>query len=372
MKIAILGSRGIPNHYGGFEQLAEYLSQGLTKFGHEVFVYNSHNHPNKKNKYKDVHIIHKYDPDYLIGSASQFIYDLLCILDTRDKSFDIILKLGYGTNFMWDWLIPKKSAVICNIDGLEWKRDRYNKLIQFFLKIGESYTVKNTKHLITDSIYMHAYLKERYKITSYHISYGAFIFAKPDPSVLKKYQLTINNYNMLIARLVPDNNIDMILQGVLKSPIDLKFIVIGDYKTRYGNYLTRKYKQQRIQFLGGIYNQTLLNNLRYYSNLYFHGHSAGGTNPSLLEAMACSSLICAYDTVFNRAILGGEAYYFSSVEEVKLCLQHKKIENRSREMLELNIKKISADHSWISIVSQYNDIFHKITKLKKVYYIDKR
>jgi glycosyltransferase involved in cell wall biosynthesis len=364
MRIAILGSRGIPNYYGGFEQFAEYLSQGLVNIGHDVFVYNTHTHPYKGYAYNKVNLIHKYDPEHLVGSASQLIYDLLCILDARKKDFDIILKLGYGTNFIWNWLIPKNAVIICNLDGIEWSRSKYRKLVQWFLKMGEVFTVRNTDYLITDSICIHQYLEQNYNATSYHVPYGAVVFENPDPSILKNYQLEINNYDMLVARLVPENNSEMILEGVLQSHSTREFLVIGNDKTGYGKYLKKKYADPRIRFLGGIYCQESLNNFRYFSNLYFHGHSAGGTNPSLLEAMASNSHICAHDNIFNRAILGNESSYFSSAENVIHCLENPKADEEIKKRCELNLEKIKRDYSWDKIVLQYDHIFRSIINYK--------
>ena len=117
MKIAILGTRGIPNNYGGFEQFAEFLSKLLVKRGHIVYVYNSHNHPFKEDKWKGVNIIHCKDPEKKIGTVGQFIYDLNCILDSRKRDFDIILQLGYGSSSIWNKFLPKRSVIITNIFG---------------------------------------------------------------------------------------------------------------------------------------------------------------------------------------------------------------------------------------------------------------
>src|SRR5258708_1172732 len=106
LRIGILGTRGIPNHYGGFECFAEHLSQGLVKKGNEVFVYNSDNHPNQEKLWNGVHIVHCYDPEYLVGSAGQFIYDLNCIIDARKRNFDIWLFLGYTSSSVWGMLYP--------------------------------------------------------------------------------------------------------------------------------------------------------------------------------------------------------------------------------------------------------------------------
>ena len=125
MKIAILGTRGMPNNYGGFEQFAEYLSVGLVNNGHEVFVYNSHNHPYKKNIWNGVNIIHCYDPEYLIGTPGQFIYDLNCIVNCRKYNFDIILQFGCTSSSFWSRIMPHKSILVANMNGIEWKQSKF-------------------------------------------------------------------------------------------------------------------------------------------------------------------------------------------------------------------------------------------------------
>jgi hypothetical protein len=116
MRIGILGTRGIPNRYGGFEQITEWLAEGLVKKGHEVFVYNSHNHPNREKSWKGIHIIHCYDPEYLLKTAGQFIYDLNCIRDAGKRNFDVILFMGYTSSSIWAPVFPKQPVVISNMD----------------------------------------------------------------------------------------------------------------------------------------------------------------------------------------------------------------------------------------------------------------
>ena len=321
MRIAILGTKGIPNNHGGFEQFAEYLSEHLTIKGHDVSVYSPHNHPYQHKKWKGVNIIHQYDPEGILGSAGQFIYDLNCILHTRKSKFDIVLQLGYTSSSIWGKLLPRKSIIVTNMDGLEWKRSKYNKLTQVFLKFAEALAINTSDFLISDSIGIQNYLKEKYDKRSEYIAYGANVFLSPEESVIEEYHISPHNYNLLIARLEPENNIETILDGVELNKNRMPFLVIGKYNTKYGKYLLDKFKSNsQIIFLGAIYNQNHLNNLRYYSNLYFHGHSVGGTNPSLLEAMASSALIVANDNIFNKSILNDDAFYFSNSIEVSLHL----------------------------------------------------
>lgn len=365
MRIAIIGTRGIPNYYGGFEQCAEYLALGLVKRGFEVIVYNSHNHPYQEAEWNGVKLIHCYDPENKMGTAGQFIYDLNCILDVRKRKCDVILQLGYTSSSIWGWLLPKKVVVTTNMDGLEWKRTKYSEKVKKFLLYAEKLGVKYSDHLISDSIGIQDYLKEKYDKASTFIAYGATAFENPDASVLYNYELDPQGYDMLIARLEPENSIDVILEGVAMARLNRPFLVVGKHETAYGNYLKDKYSAHRqIRFIGGIYNINTLNNLRYYSNVYFHGHTVGGTNPSLLEAMASDSLICANDNPFNRYILEEDAIYFNEAAEVA---EHLKTvvygEERYQQMIRRNRDKINEIYDWELIVEKYAQHFKAVAGL---------
>ncbi|HEY2720476.1 MAG TPA: DUF1972 domain-containing protein, partial [Chitinophagaceae bacterium] len=189
MKIGILGTRGIPNAYGGFEQFAEHLSTGLVQKGHEVFVYNSSLHPYKQKNWQGVHIVHCKDREDQLGTAGQFVYDWNCINDARKRDFDILLHLGYTSDSVWHWRWPKKAINVVNMDGMEWKRSKYSKLIRRFLRWAESLAAKNANIMIADSPCIQKYILKTYKKNPVHIPYGAEIFSRPNPSILRKYSL---------------------------------------------------------------------------------------------------------------------------------------------------------------------------------------
>lgn len=365
MKIAIIGTRGIPNHYGGFEQFAEYLAKGLVERGHDITVYNSHSHPYQESEWNGVKLVHCNDPEDKWGTAGQFVYDLNCIRHTRTQNFDIILQLGYTSSTIWGWLLPrKKSIVTTNMDGLEWKRTKYSKPVRAFLKKAEYLGTVFSDYWIADSLGIQSYLLKEYGTESTYIPYGAFPFENPSEAILPEYGLTAYGYNMLIARLEPENNVDTILEGVSKSSSKAPFLVVGKHATTYGEYLKNKYKQfENIRFVGGIYDINALNNLRYFSNIYFHGHSVGGTNPSLLEAMASQTLICANQNEFNSTILEKDALYFSDSSEVT-----KVIENTQKKdyfsYVNNNMDKIRNLYEWNKIIEQYEDHFKLIYNKK--------
>lgn len=361
MKIGIIGTRGIPNHYGGFEQFAEYLSLGLVDRGHNVTVYNSNSHPYQKDTWRGVNLVHCYDPEDKIGTAGQFVYDLNCIIDSRKRNFDIILQLGYTSSSVWGWLLPKRRAIITtNVDGLEWKRSKFSPKVRRFLKFAERLGIKYSDYLISDSIGIQRYLLDEYRAESLFIPYGADLFTLPDSGHLKSYRLEEYNFNMLIARLEPENSIETILDGVVLSDLKVPFLVIGKYESKFGEYLKNKYcNEANIRFLGGIYNIDVLNSLRHYSNLYFHGHTVGGTNPSLLEAMASQALVIANDNIFNRSILGEDAFYFKNSEQVSMIIKERKKEENGT-IISNNEQKIRETYSWRTIIDQYERHFKVI------------
>lgn len=359
MKVAILGTRGIPNHYGGFEQFAEFFSIYLAEKGHDVYVYNSHNHPYQEKTFRGVNILHQNDPEHRVGTAGQFIYDYNCIIDSRKRNFDIILQLGYTSNSIWYFLLPKKSLIITNMDGMEWKRTKYSKKTQTMLQYAEKLAVKSSHFLISDSIGIQNYIQKKYKKDSTYIAYGATVFNDPNVEVLKKYDVEKYNFNMILARLEPENNIEMALDGMVLSKEKTPILIIGNHNTKFGEYLKNKFKgNSSIRFLGAIYNLPDLNSLRYYSNIYFHGHTVGGTNPSLLEAMASQALIVAHNNEFNKSILKENAYYFLSAEEVsKLILSTKKIDNL--QLVQNNVEAINKEFNWDKINGQYLQLFEE-------------
>lgn len=357
MKIGILGCRGIPNHYGGFEQFAEHLSEGLVELGVEVWVYNSHHHPYKETTWKGVNIIRCKDPEDRIGSAGQIVYDLNCILDSRKRDFDIILQLGYVTCSLWYKLLPRKAKIITNMDGLEWQRKKYNGAVKWFITLTEKLAVKSSDLLIADSEIVRNYLIQNHAIRTEYIPYGADVFTAPDAEGLETFKVLPQQYFLVIARLQADNHIEEIIRGVLKSGSDLPLLIIGNINNKHGNYLKKKYKTPQIQFLGSIFWKETLNQLRYFSRLYFHGHSAGGTNPSLLEAMAASAPVCAHDNPFNHSVLGKDAFFFKDENQVADIINKVPVRNEVEFSRMRNIEKIRTHYVWDNIISAYYKVF---------------
>ena len=354
LRIAILGTRGVPNYYGGFEHISEYVSEGLVKRGHDVTVYNSHNHPYQKDSWNGVNIQHCYDPEYLVGTAGQFVYDLNCLLDARKRQFDAILIMGYTSSSVWGKLYPPKSTIITNMDGLEWKRSKYSPKVQKFLKYAEKLAVKYSEFYISDSLVIKQYLGDKYNVNSKYIPYGADLFSEEEREQVDSADALKEDYFLLMARMEPENNIETILEGFNNSSSHRKFKVLGDTGNKFGKFITQKFKNdERIEFKGSIFDTAKVRVLQNNSYLYFHGHSVGGTNPSLLEAMASEALIAAHNNPFNKSVLHADAFYFSNAREVRNLVETVQRKETEQTMVSNNLHKIKYQFNWEKIIDQY-------------------
>jgi len=356
--VAIVGTRGIPNRYGGFEEFAERLALGLVLLGYKVYVYNPHFHSYVGNKYSGVEIIRKFCPEKQMGAISHILYDYNSLRDALKRRVDIVIELGYQSSaFSMLMLKIDKVLLVTNMDGLEWKREKWGTLVKKYTKWAEGVAIKKSNVIVADNYGIQKYLSEEYDVESLMIPYGADIFKSPNKDQLNKYGLYERRYFILVARMEPENNVDLILSGFVKSKSSYPFVVVGNYANAYGEKMYAKYSENNVIFVGGIYDKEELDNLRFFSALYFHGHSVGGTNPSLLEAMGSSALIAADDNIFNRSVLREDAMYFSSCTDVSFILNSYVEFSKSRgKYIASNLTKITREYNWKLIVSRYDDL----------------
>ena len=376
MKIAFVSTRGIPNNYGGFEQFAEYISVGMAQRGHEVVVYSPKFHPYQESTYKGVRIKHIYSPETWMGSSvGSFFYDFASLRDALKKEdFDIIYEAGYTSiipAYIWFNVRKRKRPIFTtNMDGLENKRSKFSPMVRRFLDWEEKMAVKYSHYLIADNMGIHDYYKEKYGKESKFLAYGADIHDDFKAEYLEEFGLKSEEYYILIARLEPENNIVMAIEGYLHSKENGRrpLIVVGKTNTPHGKELVEKYGNERnVEFVGGIYDFKKLDSVRHFSKAYFHGHSVGGTNPSLLEAMAAGCFIFAHDNIFNRAVLKENAFYYPSADKVTEYLNRidtiaegSKIQYTAR-----NIEVIRNEYSWESLIDKHEKYFYWLLSQKQ-------
>ena len=356
LTIAILGTRGIPNAYGGFEQCAEYVSQGLVARGHSVTVYCSDLHPYRQSQWKHVQLIHCRDPENRYGTIGQFAYDLNCINHARKCSYDVIIQLGYTSSSVWFWRWPGQSAHIVNMDGLEYRRSKYNRPVRLFLRVAEWMATLNTHSLIADNQGIEHHLLKRYPHRDIRfIPYGAVVPDLPEfvQEARERWSLQPQQYDLLICRMEPENNVEAIISAHLSSSCPRKLVIVGNTTTPFGRYLRKTYQHTSLEFTEGIYDKTVLDSLRSHCFIYFHGHSVGGTNPSLLEAMALAPHIAAHDNTFNRHVLGMNASYFLTAQNIRQLIKNHTVHPKGFPLREANRKVLREHYTWDQINEAY-------------------
>jgi glycosyltransferase involved in cell wall biosynthesis len=355
LKIAILGTRGIPARYGGFETFAEKLAAGLSAHGLDVTVFCEAGEPSAPEEYQGAKL--RYVSAPFLGPFQTILFDLKCLWAAR-KGYDVVYMLGYGAAPFC--VIPRLwgTEVWINPDGLEWARAKWGFLAKCYFRLMEWSSLYAANRLIADAESIATSLSNRHgKIRNCTvIRYGCEVIDSPPAGApLAEWKLAPGSYYLVVCRLEPENHVMEILQAFQRSSSKREMIVIGNHLagTSYVQAL-RELKDARIRMIGTVYDQGKLTSLRYHSFAYMHGHSVGGTNPSLLEAMGCGNLVFAHDNPFNRETLGSCGYFFAEVEELTLAIQSaEESEGELAQRREASKNRARADYSWADIVSQY-------------------
>jgi len=361
VRIAIVGTRGIPNRYGGFEQNAENLAAQFHDAGHDVTVFNPHDHPYKLPTWQGVKIRRRFWHERRLGALGIFLYDYLCLAAAFRENFDIVLELGYAPSALYHFLRPAKGPkIITNMDGLEWRRAKWGPFARRILLFCEGLASRTSDAMIADNPAIREYLLAKYKRQAYYVPHGAALLEDPDPSVCGNYGVAEREYYMLLARMEPENNIETVLDGTISSGDGRAVLVVGGCDGRYGRFLKGKYrKYPHIRFLGAVYEQRAVSSLRRFAKLYFHGHSVGGTNPSLLEAMGAGAYIAAHDNVFNRSVLREHALYFTTADDVAHLMKTYNEEMRDA-FAAANRQKLEQTYNWNLVGRAYLTIFETL------------
>lgn len=363
-KIGIIGTVGVPARYGGFETLAHYLVLHLKK-RFDLTIYCS-GKTYKKEERKETWNGAKlhYIPLEANGLQS-ILYDIWSMIHAV-RNCDVLLILGVSGCLLLPFLkLFTKKKVIVNIDGLEWKRAKWNKYAKTFLLWSETIACKFADEIITDNRILKEYVKIRYGIEGNLIEYGADHVTTEmiTPADIKKHPFLTNPYTFKVARIEPENNIHLILEAYAESPNEVLVIVGNWEKSQYGKKLLDNYNHYKnIHLLDPIYDSKKLNVLRSNASLYIHGHSAGGTNPSLVEAMYLELPIIAYDVIYNRITTNNQSLYFSDVKSLKKLLAT--IEQYPLNAIAKRMKNYANKrYTWQNVANRYGNIAEGIERV---------
>lgn len=352
-KIAIIGTVGIPASYGGFETLAENLTKySSDDIKYQVFCSSQH-YSEKKKKHNNADLI--YIP-FKANGLQSIIYDITSMIYAIFLKPDVILILGVsGCCFLPILKIFSRAKIITNIDGLEWRRNKWSNIAKKFLKLSEKIAIKYSNLIITDNQAISEYVNNEYKKNNIVIAYGGD-HAYVDNSYIKVSDEDYKDYYFSLCRIEPENNVQMILESFRNS--GFKIIFMGNWNNSdYGRKLKDIYGVvSNIKLLDPIYDLNELYILRSHCKGYIHGHSAGGTNPSLVEAMHFSKPVFAFDCDFNRYTTEDSACFFESAD--MLSNQISSFENDSLYISGESMKVIAdKKYTWKIIAKMYESCF---------------
>lgn len=357
MKVAIVGTVGVPALYGGFETLVENIigENCSSDIQYTVFC-SSKDISNKLDSYKGAAL--KYIPIKANGAQS-ILYDIVSLIKCI-KGYDVILVLGVsGCIFLPLFRLLCRKKLIINIDGLEWKRNKWKSCVKWFLKFSESMAIKYADVIVADNQGIVDYVSKEYTKKTELIAYGADhvvqnVSDKESADILSNYNLTKENYAISICRIEPENNCDITLEAFSRS--NEKLIFIGNWdRSQYGKELRVKYSAySNILIVDPIYDLLITFVLRKNSKYYIHGHSAGGTNPSLVEAMYCGCNVLSYDVIYNRETTENKASYFSDTTSLLklLTIDNNEISNNDY-MLDIAKRR----YTWKMVAKQYESLY---------------
>lgn len=360
MKIAIIGSRGIPAVYGGFETFVQEIAPLLKSAGHEVMVMGEKNNSSGLENYGAVQIMESVYKK----SKNPLLFYLDSLRRVAGK-YDVVLVCGVGASIFYPFFRTKTTTIITNVDGLEHLRAKFSFIKKVFVKLSQHFAKQFSEIIIADSEAVGKYWREELhgnpdKVQV--IAYGAHEALPLLQSLLDEYAFQQNSYYLIIARLVPENHIREIIEGFLMSGSEKKLVIVGGLENSDYLEILRKYTDPKIVFTGAIYNKQVLDTFRRGAFAYFHGHSVGGTNPSLLEAMAASCFCICHDNIFNREVNSQEQLYFRNAIDLKtIILKAEKMSlDEINTLRKAGFQRVGSRYTWRMIGELYLNLLRKI------------
>ncbi len=317
MRIALVGTRGVPARYGGFETCVEEVGQRLVSMGHEVVVYcrATKNDPPALKEYLGMQLVHLPAPKK--RSLETLAHTGLAVAHIVRHRVDAAIVFN-AANAPWlPVLRAARIPVATHVDGLEWQRARWGKLGRKYYRVAESLSVRLSDALIADAVGIQDYYRSEFSVDTTLLTYGAPIVLAGKHDKIGSMGITPGGYHLVVARFLPENHVHLIVEGYVRSNAKLPLIVVGShpYNDEYTTHL-HALGDSRVRFVGGVWDQELLDQLYANALIYWHGHSVGGTNPSLLRALGAGAATNAFDVGFNREVLGDAGEYFSDAADI--------------------------------------------------------
>jgi glycosyltransferase involved in cell wall biosynthesis len=368
LKVAIMGAKGYPYVYGGYDTLIKELGERLVKRGVHVRVYNHRSLFKDRPQFVNgIECI--YTPAIESKSLTQVTHTFFSMIHACFSDADVIFVVnsGNGPFGLISKVFGKPTTI--NVDGLEWLRPKWKGLGSKYFFWASKLATKFYDQLINDSDEMRRVYLELFKADSKVIAYGANPRESVDSGPIERWNLKSHSYYLIVARLVPDNNADLIIEGFLKSDSKRKLVILGDvpFEDKWANRLMN-IKDERLLFTGYVTDPNELAALYSHSFAYFHGHEFGGTNPAMLKALGYGCAILALNTPFSQEMLqkGKHGWFFEkTAESVKSIIEKAEAEPEKMDEFRLTARAgLTQKYNWEHVTDQYLEVFQSLSRRK--------
>ena len=360
MKIAMIGTRGVPARYGGFETCVEEVGRRLVKRGHDVTVYCRGTRPEERlDSYEGMRLVHL--PALRRKALETPSHTALSLAHLSRHTTDVALVFNAANAPLLPLLRSRGIPVATHVDGLEWQRSKWQGAGRRFYRYAESLAVRWSDALIADAKGIADYYTREFGTETVQIAYGAPLVDGGRQEMLDRVELRAHGYHLVVARFEPENHVDVIVRGYSAGEATKPLVVVGS--APYSDGYTRRVHalaDERVRFLGGVWDQRLLDQLYANCATYLHGHSVGGTNPSLLRAIGAGAATIAYDVSFNREVLQGSGRYFRTPDDVASALEFAEADpDRTRRDGE-QARLRAAGYDWDDVAADYETLCRRL------------
>ncbi|MBC7518303.1 MAG: DUF1972 domain-containing protein [Microbacteriaceae bacterium] len=352
----MIGTRGVPASYGGFETAVEEIGSRLADRGHRVTVYCRNSNQSKPREHLGMTLIHlPAIPSKVLETLSHTALSVFHTL-LRRKTEVVFLFNAANSPFL-PLLRWKRIPTAVHVDGLEWQRGKWGPLGRRYYRGAEQLAVRGADALIADAQGIADYYRNEFHVTTELLSYGTTVIKESAADRLVAMGLSPKKFHLVVARFEPENHVDVIVEGYAASAAKYPLIVVGSapYAADYTERITAVAAEDpRIRLIGGVWDQKKLDQLYANALSYIHGHSVGGTNPSLLRAMGAGTSVLAWDVNFNRDVVSTDGSYFNSAESIAVLIEVAENDPVRQEAIGAALRlRAARDYDWDVVADGY-------------------
>lgn len=368
LRVAIIGDRGIPARYSGFSTLVEEVATRLVSdFGMDVTVYcRTHYFDTRPATYRGVRLVYLTAPGG--KSFESLVHSAKAIIHAAARAFDLVFVVDPGNGPLTIPLVLRRMPFVIHTDGLGWKRTKWSRLQRGYYKWSEWVSARLATWLVCDALAMQDYYLAQYHARSSFIPYGSLVGDLPDDGAPERYGLESGRYHLVVARLEPENNVDLIIREYKRSNARFPLVYVGG--ARFESDHSRRVMaeaDERVKCVGPVYESAVLNGLYRHCKTYLHGHEVGGTNPSLLRAMGAGAACVPIDVEFHREVMGADGRFFRKMpgDLGRLIEMLENDEGETRRLGELAEERACQFYRWDAVAAGYAELFRHLVDTRR-------